>query len=261
MRDSEGPAIEASLLDVDPSLAHVIGARLAITKGRLPLLEVIAPAQGDWTPAGSRFAVLHGLLLCGDPGSEAAGAFGPGDLIGAGALAAGPWTAGPRVSLAVIDDAFAALVRPWPQVEARMTARAGRQAASRAALRSAAAVTNPEERLLAVLWTLVARWGEQAHEGFTLRVGLDSDALARLTGLAPALLEQALESLATDRMLSATDDGWLLSNRPRHADALRRRRDELRHRLAEQLAVARATQQNALAIFERVELNLAAASR
>jgi hypothetical protein len=259
MNDLAGSAREASLLDIDPTLAHVLGARVAVTTGRLPLLEVVAPAPGSWTPRTSRFAVLDGLLLCGDPGGEISGAFGPGDLIGTGDLAAGRWTAGPRVRLAVIDESFTTLIRPWPQVEARMAARAARQEAARTALRAAARLTNPQERLLAVVWSLVARWGEQSQKGFRLRIGLDAAALTRLTGLGPELLERTLRALEGEQVMRTTGDAWLLTRGAGHADAdtLRRRRDELRHRVAEQLAFARTAQQDALAVFERIELTFA----
>jgi CRP-like cAMP-binding protein len=257
--DLADSAREASLLDIDPTLAHVLGARVAVTTGRLPRLEVVAPAPGAWTPRASRFAVLDGLLLCGDPGGEISGAFGPGDLIGACDLEAGTWTAGPHVRLAVIDESFTTLIRPWPQVEARMAARAARQEAARTALRAAARLTNPEERLLAVLWSLVARWGEQAQKGFSLRIGLDAAALTRLTGLGPELLERTLRALDGEQVIRTTQDAWLLTCGAGHADTLRRRRDELRHRVAEQLAFARTAQRDALAVFERIELTLAAA--
>jgi hypothetical protein len=240
------PATAASLLDVDPSLARVLGPRQAATTGRRRLLEVVQPPPGDWTPVATSFAVLDGLLLRAAGGDELPDVFGPGDIIG-GQPRAATWTAGPHARLAVTGPVFVSLVRPWPEVERRLAARLVRQDASRAALRAAAAAEDPEERVLAVLWALIARWGRPAHDGMVLVPELDLHGLARVTGLERAELAHVLRS-QTVRLAGGR---WWMPARSSHRDGLLRRRDELRVRLARQLSAARVSQRHALTMLDR----------
>ena len=227
----------ASLLDLDPTLATVIGiGHPAITR---PVFTVTAPSSGKWMPDGARFAVLDGLLQRDDEDL-----FGPGDLLGTGA-----WTAGDGVRLAVIGEAFDALVREWPQLQARVAARAARQDAWRGALRAAAAVSDPQERVLAVLWTLAARWGRLSGGGIALVPVLGLVPLGRLVSLSRPQLDAALRDLDAQRQPGGR---WVLGRRSRHAGGMLRLRDDLRVRLAEQLSASRGAQRETLAVFGRL---------
>src|ERR1700751_5586714 len=83
----------ASLLDVDPSLCHVLGTQATAALGRRRVLPVLALDRGLWTPPAREevpcFAILDGMLLAGGgPGVPAV--LGPGDLVDP--WASGRWT-------------------------------------------------------------------------------------------------------------------------------------------------------------------------
>ncbi len=213
----------ASLLDLDPSIAHAIGVRDA---ARLPPLPVLAVAAGQTLAHGARLVVAAGYMV------RAGSLLGPGDLLDAD----GGWIAGVGARVAVLD-------RDAPG----LAPRAARQAARREALRVATATAAPAEALLALLWWVAERWGGPSRGGIVLDLALDLYALEAVTLLHPD--EVALALRALEGVVERPGGVWRLTSPETDADALHARRDALRLRVVEQLAIARASQRAFLAVY------------
>jgi hypothetical protein len=226
----------ASLLEIDPRLASLLGPFEAAAVGHRPVARVVAVEPGPWTPPSRAelgegtlaLVVLDGLLLGDAPARVLAG---PRDRIEPW-RAETRWTACTAVHAAVIGEPFVQTVRAWPSVMARLLAGAVRLVPARAS-------TGPaEERLLALLWHLAAHWGRRELEGIVLPLALETGALGLLTELPEADTAAALAALRRRSAASPLDGGgWLL---PPGVPAARR--DALRTRVTEQLAVARQVQ-------------------
>ena len=133
------PDEHASLLDLDPDLASLLGRERADSLGRQPLMTVVRVPAGAWRPpagglpAGTvAFGVLEGLLLR-EAGTRArASLSGPGDLVE-------PWSAAPDLRwialrplrLAVLGRPLMAALCSSPDVLVRLLARALRQESRR----------------------------------------------------------------------------------------------------------------------------------
>jgi hypothetical protein len=233
----------ASLLDIDPGLGSVLGPLEAAAIGHSLLVPVLEIAPGPWTPPlpselgpfTVALVVLEGLLQSDTPAPTLAGPLDRLDPWNAETT----WTACTSVRVAVIGERFVQAVRPWPGVVLRLLARSGRPVPTRALSGP------PEERLLALLWHLAARWGQRELHGIVLPFALGARTLGGLTGLSDAEVAEAFVSLrGSSAAVRRERGGWLLPvSRPStHAAHRSARRDALRERAAEQLAVARAAQ-------------------
>jgi len=244
----------ASLLEIDPWLGAVLGPLEAAARGNHPVAPVLAVARGPWSPpprerlgpGAFALVVLDGLLL---DDAQARTLAGPLDRVEPWDPAIG-WTACTNVRVAVIGESFVEAVRAWPEVVERLLARAGGHVPPRAASGA------PEERLLALLWHLAARWGQREMGGIALPFALETGVFGRLTELPVADVTTALAALRRRSAAVRRDGGgWLLpAAGPHTAGGLSARRDALRARAVEQFAVARAAQADCNALCHDLDL-------
>lgn len=265
----------ASLLDVDPALSPVLGARAAAAIGHRPVLPVLTIGAGPWAPparaplgAGTvALVVLGGLLLretAHAGGAHTTALVGPGDLVDPWRTVA-RWTACTPVRMAVIGRSFMEAMRPWPRISARLLERESRQEARHAALAAAAALPGAEDRLLAILWHLAARWGLPAAGGVVLPLPLDLPTLGRLAAVPDSEMSATVNALrGRGAALGRRDGTWMLPTAQRtgpwkgrlgEADLAARRHD-LRSQVAQQLARAREAHGDCAAVCVELERRL-----
>ncbi|HET6550158.1 MAG TPA: hypothetical protein VFG79_16970 [Solirubrobacter sp.] len=249
----------ATLLDADPGLSRALGPRTAAEVARNPVLPVLAVPAGLWTPPDRAalgpgtvaLAVVDGLLKGGAGGPV----MGPGDVIEP--WDGGDWRVCTPARLAVIGVRFLEAVRPWPGAAARLLARV-RTGAVRGHPRDG----DVDERVLALLWAIAARWGTLDGAAVALPRGLDTPALAALLDLPEAETAAAVGVLTTAGSVTArVGHAWRVvadSDAPAQSGHSRARRDELRARGAQQLALARAVRADYVTISEQAQAQLAA---
>lgn len=241
---TDTPAVReaaASLLEVDPGLPRVIGWRAAAELGQEPILPVLSVPSGPWLPPEREalgdetvaLVVLDGLLVANTAPNRV---LGPGDVVFPWDPAV-RWTACTPLRLAVLGTLFSAALAAWPAAAARLLARAS--AGSAPGAHGAAA-----ERVLGLLWRIAARWGTTHGDAVALPRALDVRAVSALLALSEADVTLALGEAMSDGTLERRDGpGWLLrvgETTQVTSGHSRARRDQLRARGAEQLALARA---------------------
>jgi hypothetical protein len=232
----------ASLMEVDPSLSHVLGPRAAAGLGRERVLPVIDLPAGPWAPperdalgAGVvALAVLQGLLTAGTAGCV----IGPGDLIRPWDRGV-TWTACTPARLALIGARFVDALVPWPGASAKVI---DRSEPARPAIAEAGSL---DARLLDMLWQVASRWGVPHQEGIGLPHALGAGAVAGLLQVSERRAEAAVALLsARGAMRRGDGSGWLLPMAPPgpRTGHSQQRRDDLRSRHAQQGAIAREMQ-------------------
>jgi hypothetical protein len=241
---TETPAVReaaASLWAVDPGLPRVIGWRAAAELGREPILPVLSVPSGRWLPPDREalgdetvaLVVLDGLLVADTAPDRV---LGPGDVVFPWDPAV-RWTACTPLRLAVLGTRFSVALAAWPAAAARLFARAS--AGSAPAAHGAAA-----DRVLALLWRIAARWGTTHGDAVALPRALDVRAVSALLALPEADVTLAMgEAMSDGALVGRGGPGWLLRvGGTTHVTSghSRARRDQLRARGAEQLALARA---------------------
>jgi hypothetical protein len=248
----------ASLLEADPTLARVLGARTAARLGHDPILPVLYVPPGPWVPPERRLlgsgtvalVVLDGLLVGGFASTLA----GPHDVLEPWDRE-GTWTACTAVRLAVIGSHFMEALREWPQAAARLLARAHGRGPD------AAAAGSLDERLLAQLWRVGGRWGVPDGDALALPAALDVRAAGALLGLSESDVAPAVTRLsATGAVARREGQGWLLRTVERSAAVSGRsqgRRDSLRARAAQQIALSRVMRDECTALTEELGAQLA----
>src|SRR4051812_11674755 len=165
----------ASLLQTDPALGRLLGARDASAVGHRPLIPVLEIAAGPWTvpaPAAlgdGTFAliVLTGALLRAPEDGDAR-LLGPGDLFEPWAPPAAEWVACTPVRAAVIGEALLGAVAPWPLAAAHVQLRAAARPARAGMLVDGEAAGTADHRLSELLWRLAIRWGRSDGDGVVL---------------------------------------------------------------------------------------------
>ena len=239
----------ASLRDADPRLAAALVAGGAIALADALLLPVLCLEAGAWEPPEpstlgpqtARLVVLSGWMW--HAGGEI---FGPGDALDPWDDGNGSWQACTGARLVVIGAAFAAALEAAQGVEGACATPRGRT------LRLAEPHGEaPGERLLGLLWSLAARWGRTAREGPALPPELDAAALAGLLDVTGEQTEAELtELLAHGTLRHADDGGWQLP--PPSTTGPQARRDDLRSRMTEQLALSREITEDARVLADAV---------
>src|SRR4051794_6933995 len=236
----------ASLLEADPGLVRVLGLRDASTNGHRRVLPVLSVDAGEWSPperdalgAGTvALAVLDGWLTDGEV------LIGPRDPFDAWSAR---WTICTHARMAVIGDAFAGALRTWP--------RAGARSPDAPRTRVPANDRAIEDRVLELLWRIALRWGQAAAGGVVLPTAIDARAVCLMlgepqAGLALARLEVRGVTLRRGALHLLPFSG---SDTPR--------RDMLRAAASEQLALARAANDDCLALCELLDVGLRGRAR
>lgn len=183
--------------------------------------------EGPWA-LGTRSDVLGLLLIEGlllrevsvlDNGT--AELLGPGDLIRPWDVDGGYdipirsnvlWTPLEPLHAAVLGAEFIAATAPWPSVLSQVCARGVERAQRRALYMSISSMRRMDQRLLILFWHLCERWGTAGPRGFTLRLPLTHEILAKLVGAHREPVTRALGQLADASVVTREPDGsWLIA--------------------------------------------------
>jgi CRP/FNR family transcriptional regulator, cyclic AMP receptor protein len=220
------PRSNQYLLDLDVELAEELdvpmrlAARPSVTAmifetdaGSVRLADCLALAS-----PGPGLLVLDGVLA----GSVKVGDRVTSELLGAGDLIQ-PWNSedaelvceiGWRAlvpaRLAVLDDAFAQRVKPWPQITLALLRRAGKRARRLNVHRAISAQPRLEIRLVLLMWHLAARWGRVERGGVRLTLPLTHQLLGHLISAERPSVTHALARLAKSGLVSGHGDEWHL---------------------------------------------------
>lgn len=218
------------LLDEDPDLAIGIGATRMPAARRRATAYVVGrdPGPADFLGAYGGAAgwlgllILDGVILQHTAVLECTTTqvLAPGDVFC-------PWELDQECALqpsavtfeviapsrlALLDDAFAERVRPWPQIASALIGRAARRAHGLTLAHGLAGYPRVDVRIVALLWHLAERCGVAlADETVVLPVALTPRTIARMVGCEPGPVNSALASLRREGLVSQTAGAWLLN--------------------------------------------------
>ncbi len=224
-RGRESPD-SASLLDLVPELGDGFadGDRCAV-RHSTPV-QTVSVAPGPWSPSElvadggavgfllAEGAIVRDVLIAGSIASDL---LGPGDVasLGDDDAALVPtkvcWTASTPSRVAVLDAHLLASLETWPEVTARLLARATRQTSTLALQRAISQLPRVDQRLLALFWHLAERWGRVGRDGIVVRLALTHETLGRMVGARRPTVSLALKELATaGTVVRRLDGAWVL---------------------------------------------------
>jgi CRP/FNR family cyclic AMP-dependent transcriptional regulator len=186
------------LLGVDPDLGELVPADQLDAAGAAALVLVRDLEVGPWEPESDRlpaagFLVLEGCLsrevfLLGE--AMAVDFLAHGDVLQPAAepvmtsLSNGQsWSVLAPTRLALLDAAFLASARPWPQLTASLLGRHERCCSWLAHVLAISHLPRVETRILALFWLFADRWGRRSASGVTVPIPLTHVNIARLIGL------------------------------------------------------------------------------
>ena len=220
------------LLDRDPELARRLPPDELPCARSAAVAATVSVPVGPWVadmiephPAHLGYLVLDGVIS-----RELQVAGGRSlELLGAGDVAR-PWQedsasfctsryhAVAPVRLAVLDEAFAERIAPWPQVSALLLERALRRSRCLAAISAVGHVVGLEQRLVALFWCLAERWGRMSNGGVSIDLPLTHQMIADLIGAQRPSVTTALGRLSSAGTLRRTDGVWDLRGDPPPVD-------------------------------------------
>lgn len=227
-RPSPRPSSYRYLLDLDPDLADALDVRmrLAARPAATAVTLSVDPCEVDLSRllaavgAGPGVLAVDGVLACfvrvGD--RVTAELIGAGDLIQPSSVFAQDEIVGCEVSwrvlvaarFALLDDAFADRVLPWPQIGRTLLRRASDRARGLNVQRAIAAQPRLEVRLTLLMWHLAARWGKVEPGGIRLVIPLTHQLLGKLVGAERPSVSHALGRLAHAGVVTGHGDEWHL---------------------------------------------------
>jgi CRP/FNR family transcriptional regulator, cyclic AMP receptor protein len=217
------------ILDEDPDLAiGLLGARRA-TARRRALASVVELGRGtvDFIAAYGSSSGWFGLLVLDGLILQNASVLGRAS---AQVLAAGdifcPWELEQDCALlpatvsyevvtpsrvALLDDAFAERVRPWPEIASALISKADRRAHGLTVTHGLAAYPRVDVRIVALLWQLAERSGMVLEDATVLLpLSLTHDTIARIVGCQRSSVSSALSTLRRDGLVLRDESGWIL---------------------------------------------------
>lgn len=219
------------LLDLDPELGAGLDVRMRLVARRAVTAAIIGQDAGElelsrWLTASRQepgLLILGGTIVayarvCDRVSAEL---LGRGDLIqpceeqdeDEFMTSERSWHVLTPAQVAILDDAFAERVRPWPQVEDILLRRVQRRARDQAAARAINAQPRLDLRLVLMLWHLAPRWGKVEPSGIRLPLPLTHQLLGRLVGAERPSVTHALKRLAAAGLVGVQDDGLHLRGR------------------------------------------------
>jgi CRP/FNR family transcriptional regulator, cyclic AMP receptor protein len=220
-----------SVLDADRELRHVVARHELAVAGANARVHVLSVPVGDWNPPPAFGAGGFGLLVIDGLFTRAARLLGRTsmELIGkedlirpweepVDALSVSyqvSWTVVREARLAVLDEAFARRVAPWPAIGAALAGRSAQRA--RWLAWQVAMLENPrlDVRLMLLFWHLADRWGRVGPEGVVVPIPLTHRTLGRLVRAHRPSVTASLRDLADrDMLISSNGDGWILRGDP-----------------------------------------------
>jgi CRP/FNR family cyclic AMP-dependent transcriptional regulator len=217
------------VLRADPELSSGIPA----DERKRAEAECIAPTvrleAGPWmAPAPAKDSGNFGLLVVdgfmarqvGPEGRSSAELVGPGDLLRPWSgydefakrqLELEPrWTVITETRVAILGAAFARRAARYPPLVANLIDR-GLERARQLSVESAIVHQRPIELRLRLLFLHLAhRWGRVSPDGVRLQLPLTHSLIADLLAARRPTITSALHVLGADRLLTRTDEGWLL---------------------------------------------------
>jgi CRP/FNR family cyclic AMP-dependent transcriptional regulator len=210
------------LLDLDDDLAATLDLRMRLVARQVVTAVVFAAPAGqcDLSRCFAQVGQGPGVLLIdgvlsvdvrvGD--RTATEIVGDGDVLQP--LAArtddllereSSWHALVPARLALLDDAFAERVKPWPQISHALLARACARAADLDVQRAITSQPRLELRLTLLLWHLAGRWGRVEPGGIRLALPLTHRLLGRLVGAERPSVSHALARLSQAGLVTSRD--------------------------------------------------------
>ncbi len=186
---------------------------------------------GAWTgeagaapSAGIGLLMLEGLMVrrAGLGGRNAAELLGDGDVLrpdqgdDASVLLAitTEWSVLEPVRAAILDERFAQHLASYPELAARLFARALQRSRNLAVNMAIVHHARVDARLHMLLWHLATRWGRVRSDGTVIPIRLTHTVLAELVAARRPTVTSALSDLARRGLVRCTDDGWLLLGDP-----------------------------------------------
>jgi CRP/FNR family transcriptional regulator, cyclic AMP receptor protein len=226
-RPRQRPSSYQYLLDLDVDLADEFDVRMRMVARTAVAAVTFDVDPGDlpvshWLAAaapGPGVLVLDGVLAVNVRVGDriAAELVGGGDLLQPRCdeeeelLACElEWRALVPSRFALLDEAFAQRVQPWPQIVGALLRRAGKRAHNLDVQRAIASQPRLEVRLVLLLWHLAARWGRVEPGGIRLPVPLTHQLLGRLVGAERPSVSHALARLAQAELVTGHGDEWHL---------------------------------------------------
>jgi len=225
------------LLDIDPDLLRAIPDDERPVARRFIVSDAHAVARGPWIPdlacrdgkGGFALMIVSGLILREVllEDRRAAQVFGPGDVVrpaesgDSSLLEDVEWTVMDSAVVAVLDDAFIAAARRWPQLHAVIADRLFAQVDRAAVQLAIAQLPRIEQRVLAVLWHLADRFGHVTPDGIVVPLVLTHETIGRLVGARRPTVSLGLTALHESGSIHRRSDGrWLLdaASRPEMSD-------------------------------------------
>ena len=227
--DGRCPAHLVQVLLHDPDLTQDLDERTAAHLRHRVVAPRLELEPGPWSPPCTPSDVSPGclglLVIDGlmtrclrNEGRECPELLGAGDLLRPwDGLDCTPSTDPPRwkvltpVTLAVLDERFAAIAGRWPSVFARLLERPSHRLRGLSFQLALAGMRRAEPRLLLILSHLADRWGRATPDGVVLPLPLTHELLGHLACIRRPTATAALHSLMRAGKLSRRADGfWVL---------------------------------------------------
>ena len=219
------------VLREDPDLAETIepGRRAqALEDCTAQLVRVPAGPWSGLHPATEHDAIglliLDGLVIrrARLGGRNAAELLGAGDVLRPWQLdddaallpVSSEWSVLEPTRAAILDERFALHLAAYPQLAARLFARALARSRNLAVNMAIVNHARVDVRLHMLFWHLAARWGRVRSDGTIVSMRLTHAVLAELVAARRPTVTSALSDLARRGLVRFAGDGWLLSGDP-----------------------------------------------
>jgi len=227
-----------ALLDHDPDLGRGLDSVRLTAAQRDARAAVLEVKTGAWSPdhlpnglrAGLGLLILDGAVVrrIGHRRRGGAELLGPGDIVrpwdsdaeSGGSLTALPtsWKVIEPLRLAVLDQRFAARIAPYPEISARLLARATERAKAILVQMAIAHHARIDDRLALALWHVAERWGRVTPNGVAVTLRLTHELLADLVAAQRPSVTLSLQNLERQGMIARRDGAIYLLGDPPSAD-------------------------------------------
>ena len=225
------------LFDVDDELGAALNLRMRLVARPLATarVEEVAAGEFDLIPLLARLRGGLGLLLIDgvialdvQVGDRTAS-----ELVGAGDLLA-PWMSEDdvvlltsetfsralvRTRIAILDEAFAERIRPWPQIVHALLRRAVRRTMELNVHRAATCHPRADVRIALLLWHLAERWGVVEPDGILVPLPLTHRLIGQLVGAERPSVSHALARLSSAELVTRKPNGLVLHGTAAHHTA------------------------------------------
>jgi CRP/FNR family cyclic AMP-dependent transcriptional regulator len=222
------------LFDVDEDLGRGLDLRMRMVARPLVAARVHEISAGEFDLVPLLAQLRHGLGLLLIDGVVAldvqVGDRTASELVGSGDLLA-PWVSDDDVILlasetfsralvttkiAVLDEEFAARIRPWPQIVYELLRRAVRRTMELNVHRAATCHPRADARIALLLWHLAERWGRVEPGGILVPVPLTHRLIGQLVGAERPSVSHALGRLSSAGLVTRRPDGLVLHGTAAH---------------------------------------------